>query len=629
MEQDLSKYEDKVITPKEFKEEKFPFVDIQNTPVHIFGDIHGMQTNVEKYFEEFPYKEDELYIFLGDYIDRGDRVEDSLRFMINMAKKPNVVVLKGNHEQWLEKYVNNQRVKYSYFKKNTAPIVDKIAEDISIEEVKNFTNNLRKAFVFKQNGWSYLCVHGGLVKPVNLHELNLISEDDLVRGTKDPNSEQGLYETNVQKEYSDNMEKAIKENHLSKDEVMMMFFGHRSVENPEYAKNRYAFCAEGKVEKGGNLIVYYLDKGGCMYERKIKSEINTKLLLKEDGMVHEMDQFGNEVCVYNFFQNKGIAAKELGTLQSGAKYYALNFRRWLFKHGNEWEEDTQDKRSGEERKIARGMFISVDESGDVHVIARSYNKFFNSNEITPMDEKLKDFDENEPVIAYRKENGFLGMVSVINDELHFFSKSTDQGKYAELVKETFYKSCKHPDKVLEYLNKNNQTMVMEVIDPQNDPHIIKYEEPKIVMLDLFENNLKNKRVPYEELTELSKEFGCECKHIYKAWNDKDEFKKYMNYLQRVGTMDKTDIEGIVVECKNHEGEDVQFKCKFDYYLYWKENRTNLRRIKNDKPLKSENDFTKWIQGDPGLIEEIKKEEEPNVIKWRERYEAFLKDRRMR
>ena len=66
----------------------------------------------------------------------------------------------------------------------------------------------------------------------------------------------------------------------------------------------------------------------------------------------------------------------------------------------------------------------------------------------------------------------------------------------------------------------------------------------------------------------------------------------MNYLERVGTMDKTDIEGIVVECKNHEGVSAQFKCKFDYYLYWKENRANLRRIKNDKQLKSENDFTK-------------------------------------
>ena len=39
--------------------------------IHIFGDIHGCYTALDSYFKENPFSEEDGYIFVGDYFDRG------------------------------------------------------------------------------------------------------------------------------------------------------------------------------------------------------------------------------------------------------------------------------------------------------------------------------------------------------------------------------------------------------------------------------------------------------------------------------------------------------------------------------------------------------------------------------
>ncbi|PKL35645.1 MAG: serine/threonine protein phosphatase [Spirochaetae bacterium HGW-Spirochaetae-1] len=74
---------------------------------YLIGDIHG---NLEELMSlvhkvKLDYQEGDTVIFLGDYIDRGNFSFEVVEYLIALAKKLNVVFLKGNHEDMLEKYL--------------------------------------------------------------------------------------------------------------------------------------------------------------------------------------------------------------------------------------------------------------------------------------------------------------------------------------------------------------------------------------------------------------------------------------------------------------------------------------------------------------------------------------------
>jgi serine/threonine protein phosphatase 1 len=57
-----------------------------------------------------PTEEDQV-VFLGDYIDRGNRVFETIEYLINLKKKfPKTVFLKGNHEDMLLNMLKPQRM---------------------------------------------------------------------------------------------------------------------------------------------------------------------------------------------------------------------------------------------------------------------------------------------------------------------------------------------------------------------------------------------------------------------------------------------------------------------------------------------------------------------------------------
>lgn len=68
--------------------------------VHVIGDIHGCNTALQTYLGG-EIKEDEFYIFTGDYVDRGLENAEVVQFLLSIYEKKNVCLLEGNHERWL------------------------------------------------------------------------------------------------------------------------------------------------------------------------------------------------------------------------------------------------------------------------------------------------------------------------------------------------------------------------------------------------------------------------------------------------------------------------------------------------------------------------------------------------
>lgn len=74
--------------------------------IFVIGDIHGSYQLLNKILKYWK-PEEEILIFLGDYIDRGKESLQVLRKVIELSKEYKVIALSGNHEQlflnWLKK----------------------------------------------------------------------------------------------------------------------------------------------------------------------------------------------------------------------------------------------------------------------------------------------------------------------------------------------------------------------------------------------------------------------------------------------------------------------------------------------------------------------------------------------
>lgn len=66
------------------------------------GDIHGELDHLERLLKRLSPTEEDKIVLLGDYIDRGPKIPETVSYLIEFGQKfPNTVFLRGNHEQML------------------------------------------------------------------------------------------------------------------------------------------------------------------------------------------------------------------------------------------------------------------------------------------------------------------------------------------------------------------------------------------------------------------------------------------------------------------------------------------------------------------------------------------------
>ena len=93
-----------------------------------------------------------------------------------------------------------------------------------------------------------------------------------------------------------------------------------------------------------------------------------------------------------------------------------------------------------------------------------------------------------------------------------------------------------------YLEKEDVTLVFEVIDPVRDPHIIKYDKEDAVLLDIVHNTWEFKKKDFEELSAFAERAGLTHKLVYREFeNDREFFKWYTENTQE-DDLSKTDVE---------------------------------------------------------------------------------------
>lgn len=533
--------------------------------VHIFGDIHGCYEPLKEYFEQNPYSEKDAYIFTGDYIDRGIQNRETLDFLLTFYDRKNVLMLEGNHERWLYDLATDEieEIKSNEFKKHTVPQI----YDMNMADLRSFYRKLGQIAFFEFNGSKYIVSHGGIPYiPEENGGLLTIATEQFIKGVGD-------YSTNIDEIFSEN---AI----LNK---VVQVHGHRNTFDTD--GTAFSYNLEGHVEFGGELRVLELTKDAVPKITKIKNNIFREPDAEPEPIQNILPD-SHSLLEELRADRKNITEKALGNNIS-----SFNFTRDAFYNKN-WTSVVCK---------ARGLFMNT-QTGTV--VARGYEKFFNINERreTELEHLIVKF-KDKPITLYKKENGFLGIMSFVNDELFMASKSSNVSDFAGYFKKIYEESDIDKEKVKNYISKHNLSLLFEVIDIENDPHIIEYEKSKIVLLDAVKNDIEFERLPYPQLQELAKEINCECKSIYKEFDNVKDFHRWYLDNTNEDDMSKEDIEGVVIECG-----DIMTKLKFPYYNFWKKMRglKEQVRLKHNVKLSSlfnatSNYFYKWLKDQPEEI----------------------------
>ena len=99
--------------------------------IKVVGDIHSCGTVLEKFLEDF--LEDTLYVFCGDYFDRGIEPVKTWNIIKELVKKPNIVMIEGNHEKW----VRNWAFDFENVSKQAQKTFDALTENLDENAKRN------------------------------------------------------------------------------------------------------------------------------------------------------------------------------------------------------------------------------------------------------------------------------------------------------------------------------------------------------------------------------------------------------------------------------------------------------------------------------------------------------------
>lgn len=496
--------------------------------IHVIGDIHGCNTALQTYLGE-ALKDDELYLFLGDYLDRGLENAEVIQFLLSIYTKKNVMLLEGNHERWLWIWANDGVSKSKEFEFQTKTQLENAK--IQKKDVRQLYRKMGQCAYFSYGNNTYIVTHGGLsTVPENL---TFVSADQMIKGVGNYND----FET---------VEAAFDATTPSNCYQM---HGHRNTKMlPIKASNR-CFNLEGRVEFGGCLRCVTLYPDGTQEIAEIQNTVFKSLVETQATEIVSQQSIGDMILALR--ENRYVQEKKYGNISS------FNFTKTAF-YDKIWNEQTTK---------ARGLYINIPQQ---RIVARAYDKFFNINERPETKMDMLQHRLHFPVTAYVKENGFLGIVAYNNedDSLFVTTKSNPTGAYAEWLKDILHE--KYSDETLEtirtFSRDNNVSFVFECVDMKNDPHIIDYGTNQLFLLDIVYNETTYRKMSFEQLCEFADAHGILHKEkAYELQNWQDFFDWYYQVMESDYKYHGRYIEGFVIE----DADGYMVKLKLAYYNFWK------------------------------------------------------------
>ncbi len=496
--------------------------------IHHIGDLHGCYTALQKYLaDNGGIKDDEMYIFVGDYIDRGIENAEMVKFLISIMDRKNVLMLEGNHERWLWLWANDCVGRSKEFELITRPVLEEAR--IDKKQVRQLYRKFGQCAYYRYNDNIFLVTHAGLsTMPENL---SFVATEQMIKGV-------GNYQ---------DFEKIAETFFDTTPGNCYQIHGHRNTKQLPVQVNDRVFNLEGQIEYGGCLRCVQVDGEGihCV---EVPNEVYRMPQMQSESTVAE-SSVADTIIALRY--NKYIQEKKFGNISS------FNYTDKAF-YDRVWDAQTTK---------ARGLYLDTVKG---KVAARAYDKFFNINERPETKFEMLRHKLQFPVTAYIKENGFLGIASYneYEDALLLASKSTLDSQYAGYFQEMVRKqvSPEHLEEMKAYCRENDVSFVFECVDMENDPHIIEYPESRLFLLDIVHNQMEFEKYGYEDMCHVAEGFGLRAKERARELGNWQEFFDwYYEVMEEDYEYQGRKIEGFVIE----DSAGYMTKLKLSYYNFWK------------------------------------------------------------
>lgn len=163
---------------------------------YVVSDLHGYSLDrFQRVLDKIGFSADDKLYVLGDCIDRGN---DGIKIIRFLMTKPNIKLLRGNHEQMLldnrfifetEKVltaldlVGEERKNYCMWMSNGGCITIESMRQYTTSQTKYILNYINKTLLYKEisvGGKKYILVHSGLGNFEKSKQLSEYSSEDLL-----------------------------------------------------------------------------------------------------------------------------------------------------------------------------------------------------------------------------------------------------------------------------------------------------------------------------------------------------------------------------------------------------------------------------------------------------------------
>jgi len=155
----------------------------EHGPFDIIGDVHGCCDELEALLNQLGYEatpaisgessfwsgavyrhpEGRKAVFLGDLVDRGERILDSLKLARNMVVSGTALCVPGNHENKLWRFLKGNKVSINHGLEKTIAEIESISPEVresSKQEIMEFLDSLVSHYLLDDG--RLVVAHGGM-----------------------------------------------------------------------------------------------------------------------------------------------------------------------------------------------------------------------------------------------------------------------------------------------------------------------------------------------------------------------------------------------------------------------------------------------------------------------------------
>lgn len=126
----------------------------------VIGDIHGGYKALVQLMNKINLEPDDRFIFMGDLVDGWSESAQVIQYLLEFSDHYNCIFIKGNHDEWCERWLRNDWTSEIWLKNGGQETVDsysKFSQEIKQHHL-NFLSNMVDYYIDENNN---LFIHAG------------------------------------------------------------------------------------------------------------------------------------------------------------------------------------------------------------------------------------------------------------------------------------------------------------------------------------------------------------------------------------------------------------------------------------------------------------------------------------